>query len=179
MPNRHVSCDLMGGLGNQIFQIFATMAYAINNNMSLIFAQKEYLGGTFRNRQTYWNSLFSELKRYTTKHMDDMNAFTLLQEHSFTYKELPKPTEFDKNIMLFGYFQSYKYFDKEYKNIAKYIKLDESRSEVRNMYYKKYENSNVISVHFRMGDYKNLQNCHPILGEDYYINSINFILSKK
>jgi len=30
-----------------------------------------------------------------------------------------------------------------------------------------------------MGDYKNLQNCHPILGEDYYINSINFILSKK
>ena len=33
-------------------------------------------------------------------------------------------------------------------------------------------------MHFRMGDYKNLQNCHPILDDDYYINSIKFILHK-
>jgi hypothetical protein len=29
-----------------------------------------------------------------------------------------------------------------------------------------------------MGDYKTLQNCHPILGDKYYINSIKFILNK-
>jgi hypothetical protein len=29
-----------------------------------------------------------------------------------------------------------------------------------------------------MGDYKVLQNCHPILDNEYYINSIKFILNK-
>ena len=48
---------------------------------------------------------------------------------------------------------------------------------VRNTFYKKYENKNVISMHFRIGDYKFLQNCHPILGVEYYINSIKFILN--
>ena len=33
-------------------------------------------------------------------------------------------------------------------------------------------------MHFRLGDYKALQNCHPILDDEYYINSIKFILHK-
>jgi hypothetical protein len=81
-------------------------------------------------------------------------------------------------MILYGYFQSYKYFDKQYEQISRYIRLDESIQAVRNKYYKKYENNNTISIHFRMGDYKALQNCHPILRDEYYINSIKFILNK-
>jgi hypothetical protein len=137
---------------------------------------------TDKRAYTYWDSFLKELEKSTIL-IDIKNLkYPVYKEKEFKYNKIQiMPDLIKKNggVMLYGYFQSYKYFDKEYKNIAKYIKLDESRSEVRNMYYKKYENSNVISVHFRMGDYKNLQNCHPILGEDYYINSINFILSKK
>jgi hypothetical protein len=137
---------------------------------------------TDKRAHTYWDSFLKELEKNTML-IDIKNLkYSVYKEKEFKYNKIQiMPNLIKKNggVMLYGYFQSYKYFDKEYKNIAKYIKLDESRSEVRNMYYKKYENSNVISVHFRMGDYKNLQNCHPILGEDYYINSINFILSKK
>ena len=137
---------------------------------------------TDKRSDTYWDSFLKELEKNTML-IDIKNLkYSVYKEKEFKYNKIQiMPDLIKKNggVMLYGYFQSYKYFDKEYKNITKYIKLDESRSEVRNMYYKKYENSNVISAHFRMGDYKNLQNCHPILGEDYYINSINFILSKK
>ena len=175
-----ISCIIMGGLGNQLFQIYTTMALSMEVKTNFIFPKVKL--ETDKRAHTYWDSFLKELEKNTML-IDIKNLkYSVYKEKEFKYNKIQiMPDLIKKNggVMLYGYFQSYKYFDKEYKNIAKYIKLDESRSEVRNMYYKKYENSNVISVHFRMGDYKNLQNCHPILGEDYYINSINFILSKK
>ena len=38
--------------------------------------------------------------------------------------------------------------------------------------------NNVISLHFRLGDYKNLQHCHPLATYEYYKNSLNFIKNK-
>ena len=32
-----LTCSLMGGLGNQLFQIFATMSYAIKSQVSFAF----------------------------------------------------------------------------------------------------------------------------------------------
>jgi len=175
-----ISCIIMGGLGNQLFQIYTTMALSMELKTNFIFPKVKL--ETDKRSDTYWDSFLKELEKNTML-IDIKNLkYSVYKEKEFKYNKIQiMPDLIKKNggVMLYGYFQSYKYFDKEYKNITKYIKLDESRSEVRNMYYKKYENSNVISAHFRMGDYKNLQNCHPILGEDYYINSINFILSKK
>ena len=175
-----ISCIIMGGLGNQLFQIYTTMALSLEMKTNFIFPKNKLQ--TDKRTDTYWDSFLKELYK-DTRVMDIKNMkYPLYKEKEFKYNKIQiMPDLIKKNtgVMLYGYFQSYKYFDKEYKNISNYIKLDESRSEVRNMYYKKYENSNVISVHFRMGDYKNLQNCHPILGDEYYINSIKFVLSKK
>jgi len=170
----------MGGLGNQLFQIYTTMALSMEMKTNFIFPKNKLQ--TDKRSDTYWDSFLKELDK-NTRVIDIKNMkYNLYKEKEFKYNKIQiMPDLIIKNdgVMLYGYFQSYKYFDKEYKSIAKYIKLDESRLEVRKLYYKKYEKSNVISVHFRMGDYKNLQNCHPILGEDYYINSIKFVLSKK
>ena len=35
-----------------------------------------------------------------------------------------------------------------------------------------------ISMHFRLGDYKYLQECHNVLGYSYYERSLSYILSK-
>ena len=175
-----ISCIIMGGLGNQLFQIYTTMALSMEMKTNFIFPKVKL--ETDKRTDTYWDSFLKELEKNTMLIDIKKLKYPVYKEKEFKYNKIQiMPDLIKKNggVMLYGYFQSYKYFDNEYKNITKYIKLDESRSEVRNMYYKKYENSNVISAHFRMGDYKNLQNCHPILGEDYYINSIKFILSKK
>ena len=31
-----VTCSLMGGLGNQLFQLFTTIAYSIENNSTIL-----------------------------------------------------------------------------------------------------------------------------------------------
>jgi len=175
-----ISCIIMGGLGNQLFQIYTTMALSLEMKTNFIFPKNKLQ--TDKRADTYWDSFLKELGKNTVV-IDMKNMkYILYKEKEFKYNKIQiMPDLIRKNdgVMLYGYFQSYKYFDKEYKNISKYIKLDESRSEVRKMYYEKYEKSNIISLHFRMGDYKNLQNCHPILGDEYYINSIKFVLSKK
>ena len=33
-------------------------------------------------------------------------------------------------------------------------------------------------MHFRIGDYKYLTDYHPIIGNQYYINSINYMIEK-
>jgi hypothetical protein len=56
----------MGGLGNQLFQIFATIAYALQYNHSFIFTYSDFLT-IGKLRPTYWHSFLSGLLKYTNK----------------------------------------------------------------------------------------------------------------
>jgi hypothetical protein len=174
-----LSCVIMGGLGNQLFQIYTTMALSMEMKTNFNFPKNKL--ETDKRNDTYWDSFLKELDKSTTSIDIKKIQYPVYKEKEFKYNKIQiLPELFRKNgsVMLYGYFQSYKYFDKERKSISRYIGVDESRLEVRKTYYKKYEDINVISVHFRMGDYKVLENCHPILEDDYYINSIKFILNK-
>jgi hypothetical protein len=169
----------MGGLGNQLFQIYTTMALSIEMKTNFNFPRNKM--EIDKRSDTYWDNFLKELNKSTSIIDIKKMQYPIYKEKEFKYNKiqiLPDVFRRTAGIMLHGYFQSYKYFDKEYKSISRYIGIDESRQEVRNIYYKRHENMNVISVHFRMGDYKALQNCHPILKDDYYINSIKFILHK-
>ena len=55
-----ISCDLMGGLGNQLFQIFATISYAMQSKQPFNFLDKK----TLVNRPTYWNNFLMYLKNF-------------------------------------------------------------------------------------------------------------------
>ena len=53
----------MGGLGNQIFQIFATIAYGIKTRNQFKFLALETLGtGTTTVRYTFWKTFFANLQ---------------------------------------------------------------------------------------------------------------------
>ena len=56
-PSPVISCHLMGGLGNQLFQIFTTVAYALRQRRKIVFPYSEILT-TGRHRPTYWDSLW-------------------------------------------------------------------------------------------------------------------------
>ena len=56
-----ITCNLMGGLGNQIFQIFATISYAIKSRNQFKFLNLHQLGsGSTTVRYTFWNTFFSK-----------------------------------------------------------------------------------------------------------------------
>ena len=170
-----ISIQLMGGLGNQLFQIATTFAYAIRNRIAPMFPYSETLT-TGVERPTYWDSLLKNMKKFTTVDNHDFDNQTLFQlpkynEPEFKYRALPNRLE---NHMLVGYFQSYLYFD-EYRNkIFDIMGIRHQRAQIKQDYAELLtitENNpfpDVISVHFRMGDYKNKQDCHPILPYEYY-----------
>ena len=60
-----ISVDLMGGLGNQLFQIAVVIAYCVRERTTPIFPYSETLNVSVV-RPTYWNTLFKKLKKFTT-----------------------------------------------------------------------------------------------------------------
>ena len=159
----NISIELQGGLGNQLFQIFTSIQYAKDHDKTVLFPYLKYIPGKTP-RSTYWITLFRELK--TTK--ADLN-YKVYKEPTFEYQPIPY---FEDNISLNGYFQSYKYFNENIKNI---IHTKEKAEEIKN----NYEHNCDTSIHFRIGDYKGQEENHPILPYEYYKKAIQTINSTK
>lgn len=187
-----ISSHLMGGLGNQLFQIFTTIAYGIKEKVKIVFPYAKVLN-TGINRPTYWDSFLSRLKPFTAgdKNKNPTNeeiySWRLIRETGFYYNEIPKIPE-SINILLYGYWQSYKYFDSAKDTIFRWIKIDELRKTIYNEYSTYFtslqveddkihetDEIQVVSMHFRLGDYKSLPDCHPILPKEYYYKSLKYI----
>jgi len=160
---------LMGGLGNQLFQIFATISYSMKNKYRFVFPENITPGVT--NRHPYWSSFLANLKNFTINHVPQL---PLVKEKSFEYEELPDLVE-NNDTILYGYFQSYKYFDNEFDSICRLIALDKQKEQLVIDYPNDY--SNIVSMHFRLGDYKSLPDFHPVLPYEYYRNALKFMLN--
>jgi hypothetical protein len=180
-----ITCFIRGGIGNQLFQIFATIACAYDNNTNFIFPEKK--APKDKRSATYWDSFLKQL--YINGNVVDIYSnnfkYSILNESGYNYNKIVIPHLLLKSkvcTLLYGYYQSYKYFDKYCRRIITYIKLDERIKEVKDKFYtyyqNKYKNNCIISMHFRLGDYKTLQDCYELLNKEYYMNSIKFILDK-
>ena len=222
-----ITIRLCGGLGNQLFQIFSTIAYSIQQQQPCVFPHSTNLG----NRSTYWDTLLKSIVGFTAanhKHKmtnESLAAIPMYREPEFNYRPLPKLN--NQSINLHGYFQSYKYFEREYATIFSIMKISVQQSMVKSehLYYftplnilngtpvgrltrdlkatlptnelkgnspmedcsisnlhrcKQNENSvHTISMHFRLGDYKQLPDHHPVMPYHYYDNALQHILSKR
>jgi len=176
-----ISINLMGGLGNQLFQIFTALAYGLQEKVKTVFPYSETLT-TGAIRPTYWNTFLSRLSIFTAgeKHNNPSNqeiySWNLIRERSFQYLALPDIGQ-NINVILQGYWQSYKYFDSVKDTIFKWIKIEKMRDSVIQEYndYFGTGESIEISMHFRLGDYKKLSDCHPILPKEYYYNALSHI----
>lgn len=172
-----VSCYLMGGLGNQLFQIFATISYGIDTHRCVIFPFNEVLtvGAT---RPTYWGHFLNALLPMTT-HNDNVKytnnhllSFYRIQEPTFAHSMLPDMHSYTE-IILYGYFQSYKYFLHNQDEIFSMIGLLPQQVRIRHEFGLDYaEDVITVSMHFRIGDYQHIQHMHPVLPYDYYENAI-------
>uniref|UniRef100_A0A6C0H640 Glycosyltransferase n=1 Tax=viral metagenome TaxID=1070528 RepID=A0A6C0H640_9ZZZZ len=172
-----ITCNLMGGLGNQLFQIMTLIYFAENEKIDYILLKKEYLQSNNKEtkRKTYWDSMFKELKDKTRETIYFFNQ-EYLREKSFNYKKI----EIERNYcdkILYGYYQSYKYFDKQF--VLKKLNIVNKRQNVLMKCGKNVVMSNKTAIHFRFGDYKLLKNIYSILDEKYYIECIKKINNTK
>jgi hypothetical protein len=176
-----ISVFLMGGLGNQLYQIFAAFAYAIQYNTKLLLPYDEVLN-IGHPRPTYWRNFLNSLSIFTTANpsnkLSNIDLYQNCNKYQWldhSYKEIPNFGE--QNVILYGYFQSPKYF-REYENqIFRMIRLEDMKESIKTEYaYYFSGNIHTISMHFRVGDYKDNPN-HPVLEYDYYKTALNIIAS--
>jgi len=183
-----ITCNLMGGLGNQIFQIFATISYAIKSRNQFKFLNLKTLGGGSTTiRYTFWETFFSNLKPFLISIIPHVN---IIREKNFTYNELPINEMIDTNVMISGYFQSYKYFEENYSMIYRILNIDKMKVDLLNTinldtnlndnnisvyFINSCYLDNTISMHFRIGDYKKIQNVHPLATYNFYESSLTHL----
>jgi len=179
-----IICNLMGGLGNQIFQIFATISYAIKSKQKFNLLNVKQLGsGKTTIRYTFWDTFFSNLKPFLINEMP--SNINIIKEQNFEYNELPAMKLVYSDILLYGYFQSYKYFEENYTTICKLIGIEKMKNklieklQINSIFLNNTILNNTISMHFRIGDYKNIQHVHPLSTYEYYKSALTYIQNKE
>ena len=167
---RSNTIEIMGGLGNQLFQIFTLLAYSLRNKTPFYFSAQAIAHGA--RKKTYWDTLFLQNLAPLVKPTPTNTPHTqhIYRESNFHYRPIPHT---EQSLKLFGYFQSYKYFADQQETIYRLIRLRETQA--------KYANTTIaydktIAMHFRVGDYAQLPNHHPLMTLEYYTQALTQFL---
>lgn len=173
-----------GGLGNQLFQVFAALAAAIRNGDTcyFLYTTRDASG----KRATYWNTLLHSLTPMTVLSTQaNVQRFTQLpvhQEPAFRYNKLPGKTAMNATpLKLVGYFQSDKYFADVRDEIYDKLRLPEQQQHIRAMFAESSWFSTgtaTVAMHFRIGDYAHIQEAHPVLVVGYYQRALKHIVDR-
>ena len=158
-----LTCNLIGGLGNKMFQIATTYSLSLENSDDCVFEITQE-SNAHQPVTSYLENIFRQVKFGPT------SCNKTYQEPFFHYSEIPYTT----NLRLSGYFQSEKYFIKHRKEITNLFSIDEKNLDYINKKYGKILNNKTCSLHIRRGDYLSLPNHHPVCNIEYYKKSISY-----
>jgi len=180
-----ISIRVQGGLGNQLFMIFATIAYGMTHNVKTVFEYYYEIAA----RHTYWETLLDGFKMFTTANSsngltnEDVSRFSVYIEPRFLYNPLP---DFGtNNIYIIGYLQSFRYFESCKAQLYSIMRLNDKKQAVFekfSKYFTSIQETNyktLISIHFRMGDYKEKRYYHPIMNYEYFESSLDYIMEHR
>ena len=150
-----------GQLGNQLFQIAATLSLAIDHNAEAVFP--DYLSrnqyGLPINREMVFPHLNFEQPRERVR-------YQYVENPDFEYA----PILYRPNMKTLGYFQSEKYFKHNKDKILPYF---EPKHEITSYLQSKYEDllchPCTVAIHLRgyLQESPNLKKMFPFLGQDY------------
>lgn len=159
-----LTSELSGGVGNQLFQIAATISIAKKFGYVPMFdSNTHFLPLQGRKIETYKNNLFRNII-----FSKDLIINRDYIQSGFHFEE---PTGILPFTKLKGGFQSEKYFDIDL--VGKTFCCPEN---IELYLTKKYGSvSNKTSLHVRRGDYLKLYPHHIFVGEKYYTEAINKI----
>jgi len=157
------SAKLNGGMGNQLFQIAATISSAMDNNDDFAFDFDNRVVMQGNTAREYRNVLYADLSELPKNWRPEFVYSEPHIEHQ-SYEPIP----YHKNMLLDGYFQSEKFF-KGHKeliiNIFSHLLIIDKLKEEFGEFL---ENS--VSVHIRRGDYVKIGES---MEQDYYFKALN------
>ena len=168
-----ITIEIMGGLGNQLFQVFHLIAYSLTNKVPFYFEQRA--SPDRPDRPFYWDNFLASLKPFVKSDYDPQ--LNICGETNHHFIPVPKYADVNANapFKFFGYFQSYKYFEHMQSCVFRMIKLDEHKARVKSK-HPECDLRDTVALHFRMGDYKKTPSHHPVLDLSYYVAAINVVV---
>ena len=168
MNNVIISASLLGGLGNQMFQIAHAYAQGLKNNLTVTF--KPEAGGNMQG-----NKPINYLKNIFRDFNFDSNINNLKRVSEPGWYFTPLNIKWEESIEFYGYFQSSKNFygyNNEIKN--KFKPSEEFLSKIYTI-YPQLLNKNNLSLHVRRGDYLMVSHILPVVSKQYIEYCVNKI----
>lgn len=177
--------QLMGGLGNQLFQLANGIALAIKQEKEIVFEmtdlkRKFALGVLGLSQNIIYKVELAD--NQSTLYFHQINSFdsscdkivSTLYESTFTYQKLEIPSS---NSRVVGYFQSHKYFAEVSTLVKNFLNnfLNQNFADVN------VKDSETI-VHVRLGDYftdENTRNYHGLLEENYFLEAFKYFAGNR
>ncbi len=150
------------GLGNQLFQIAATIGIAKAHDRKWKFS--------------YWNNnkYFKNILPGFIRDGRDSCQEVYVKEKSFDYTPIVLPIT--HGVILDGYFQSWKYFDNAFEEVWRAFQInDEIVADVKNVLTPL---GITCSISVRRGDYVGLQHIHPLQPDDYWVRAQQVVEEK-
>lgn len=163
-----ISCKLQGGLGNQMFQIATAHALALRNDDKSCFT----LDSCHTPNQGFTASKYKDNVLSKVLNVPNFVPSKTYLENGFSYSEIP----YGENLMLYGYFQSWKYFKDCKDIIVKLFQMDTTNAKPYIDKVKKdWAGRTITSLHIRRGDYLSKQAYHKPCTIKYYLDAMETI----
>jgi len=159
---------LMGGLGNQMFQISNVLSQSWDNGYEYSFNPKSYTPLQGNDTSKYVNNIFKKLN-FTYDNL-------ITQRHNeVTWSYYDKPKQFNSNIEFYGYYQSSKNFLNHRDKIIDIFSPSEEEIKLLIVKYPQIKLKDTLSLHIRRGDYVNSPTIHPLISKSYIETALNMI----
>ena len=167
-----ITANIQGGLGNQLFIIFTTIAYCIKFGLKYEFVQND-ISPSCTFRTTYWKTILSKIPTVEALSFNPEIVYNDIDEN--VYNEIPDLRHYNKNVCFNGYFQSHRYFDRIYPLIVNTINpinpdYINNLNAILSLIKQDAAGSPIVFIHIRHGDYYIYSN---ILSMDYYKEAIS------
>jgi len=140
-----------GRMGNFLFEAAAAIGYALKHGQEFSLPS--------RTDNPHWNPIY--LRHLVHPDYIQGKEDVLINENGMQYQEIEWKDEWkDKQVILNGYWQSWKY-------------TDPYRAEILYLFDFPYEKKEkYVAVHVRRGDYLRLTKKHPPVGKQWYENAM-------
>lgn len=158
-----ITAQFRGGLGNQLFQVAATVALAKQNGDTAAFNFNNWRRSTQGNPPaTYRSSIFRNLPQ------TDRADWEIYSEPRFEYQSI----EYRANLQLRGLFQSAKYFEDSRDFLLNLFSPSVTMLAKLQISYRQILSQPNCAIHIRRGDYLKSPGYYRAFDLDYYWRAI-------
>ena len=159
-----VTSNLIGGLGNYLFQIATAYSLATDNNDTIIYDPENSVI-VHNHVNTYMDNILSNVP------FGEVGVTSEYQEPHFHYTPIP----YVENLKINGYYQSEEYFLHNRNKILDLFSFNSSHLNLIEEKYGEILKTKTCAIHVRRGNYLTLPNHHPVCTFEYYQQAISLM----